>query len=348
MKPVVALLQRYPTLFALVSFAAGFGVGLWRERPIDTPLSLGLQALTLVVVFGLIVVELRVKFGGLVLSARFAKLWRFEELFAHFLLGGLLRGYAIFFLKSASGVGPVVFLGVLLLLLLSNELPALQNRGPAVRSLLATLALCCYLTFLVPTLVHRLGPEIFVLSLVCALGLLVAGHFLAGADVPSATRRRFYLWPALGTLVTYLVLYQLSLIPPVPLMLKKFMVGHALTKTSKDWLLDVDAGGTFIKGPQDKAVVAFKLVAPKFFEEDLQLVWQVRERDSWLQTDRIPVKIFGGRREGFRGSAEKSHIRPGQWRVILETSDQREISILYFTIREGNQGVTPVRGASVF
>ncbi|MFP5458708.1 MAG: DUF2914 domain-containing protein [Bacteriovoracia bacterium] len=348
MKPFVALLQRHPTLFALISFAAGFGLGLWRERPIDTPLSLSLQALTLVVIFGLIILELRVKFGGLVLSSRLLKLWRFEELFVHFLLGGLLRGYAIFFLKSASGVGPIIFLGVLLLILLSNELPALQNRGPAVRSLLATLALCCYLTFLVPTLVHRLGAEVFLVSLLCALGLLVAGHFLAGTQVPSVTRRRFYLWPALGTLVTYLVLYQFALIPPVPLMLKKFLVGHALTKSPKDWLLDVDTGDAFIQGPHDKAVVAFKLVAPKFFEEDLQLVWQVRSAQTWLETDRIPVKIFGGRREGFRGSAEKSQIRPGQWRVILETSDQREISVLNFTIIEGNPALTSPRSLSIF
>lgn len=348
MKPFAALLQRYPTLFALVSFAAGFGMGLWRERPIDTPLSLGLQALTLMVIFGFIIMELRVKFGGVVLSSRLAKLWRFEELFVHFLLGGLLRGYAIFFLKSASGVGPIIFLGVLLLLLLSNELPALQNRGPAVRSLLATLALCCYLTFLVPTLVHRLGAEIFLLSLLSALVFLIAGHFLAGARVPGPTRRRFYLWPALGTLVTYLVLYQFSLIPPVPLMLKKFMVGHALTKTSKDWLLDVDTGDAFIQDAQDKAVVAFKLVAPKFFEEDLQLAWQIRSAQTWVETDRIPVKIFGGRREGFRGSSEKTQIRPGQWRVILGTSDRREISVLYFTILKGSPTLTPPRIRSVF
>lgn len=349
MKPLLTFIQRHPTLLALISFAAGFAVSLWREKPIDTNTALALQALTLFIIFILIILELRFKFGSWVPSTRLQKFWRFQALFVHFLLGGLLRGYAIFFLKSAGSTAPLVFLAVLLLLLLCNEIPFVQTKGPLIRTILWTLSLCCFLTFLVPVILHRLGPEVFTLSLICAFIALLAGHFLIGERVPSLMRRKFYFWPALTTLLLYLALYHLAVIPPVPLMLNEFKIVHAVDKEKRDWYTTTKTPDKiphphlFFYAEGDKAMAIFKLVAPPFFEEDLQLRWQIQTERNWEDTDRILIKLQGGRREGFRGSTEKSNMREGHWRVILETLDGREISHLKFQVKATNNERSDIR-----
>jgi hypothetical protein len=338
MKLILTFIQRHPTLLALISFSAGFALSLWRAKPIDTAHALFLQLLTLFLIFILIILELRFKFGGWTPTSFLKKFWRFQELFVHFLLGGLLRGYAIFFLKSSGSTAPLVFLAVLLLLLVCNEIPIIQTKGPLIRTILWTLSLCCYLTFLVPVVLHRLGPEVFTLSLICAFLALLLGHFLIGVRVPSLIRRKFYFWPALATLLLYLSLYHLAVIPPVPLMLTEFKIVHAVEKEKKHWFTITKTPDrsshtqTFFYAEGDKAMAIFKLVAPPFFEEDLQLRWQIETNNHWEDTDRILIKLQGGRREGFRGSTEKSHMRPGKWRVSLETLDGREISHLKFTV----------------
>lgn len=347
MKPLLTFIQRHPTSLALISFAAGFAFSLWREKPIDTTSAIALQALTLFIIFMLIILELRFKFGGWTPSTRLQKLWRFQELFVHFLLGGLLRGYAIFFLKSSGTTAPLIFLAVLLLLLLCNEIPFVQTKGPLIRTLLWTLSLCCFLTFLVPVFLHRLGSEVFTLSLICAFLALLLGHFLIGKRVPSLIRRKFYFWPALTTLLLYLTLYHLAVIPPVPLMLTKFKIVHAVEKSKKDWFTrtyetSTMSKGDFLYAEGDKAMAIFKLVAPPFFEEDLVLIWQIKNQDKWEDTDRILIKLQGGRKEGFRGSTEKIHMRAGTWRVRLETIDGREISNLKFKVVEHSTEVSRV------
>lgn len=347
MKPLLAFIQRHPTLLALISFAAGFAFSLWREKPIDSQSALALQALTLFIIFILIILELRFKFGGWTPSSRLQKFWRFQELFVHFLLGGLLRGYAIFFLKSSGTTAPLIFLTVLLLLLLCNEIPFVQTKGPLIRTLLWTLSLCCYLTFLVPVFLHRLGPEVFTLSLICAFLALLIGHFLIGKRVPSLIRRKFYFWPALTTLLLYLALYHLAAIPPVPLMLTQFKIVHEVEKSKNDWFTlryqtPHQDKSDFLYAEGDKAMAIFKLVAPAFFEEDLVLIWQIKNQSKWEDTDRILIKLQGGRKEGFRGSTEKSHMRPGSWRVRLETVDGREISNLKFKVVEHSPAIERV------
>lgn len=342
MKNLFPFLQKHSTLMAVVSFAAGFGFSLWRERPIDTSVSLSFQALTLLLVFVIIVLEFRYKFGHWTPSSRLKNIWRFQELAIHFLLGGLLRGYAIFFLKSAGTTAPLIFFGVLLLLLLCNEIPFIQTKGPLIRTILWTLSFCCYLTFLIPVWLHRLGTEIFILSLICAFVAIAVGHFIIGSQVPSLIRRKFYFWPSLLTLLTYLALYQFAVIPPVPLMLTKFHVAHQVIKEKKDWLIvRQDSSSiteeTLLYAPGQKIMAVFKVVAPRFFEEMLLLKWQVWEKNQWHETDVISISLTGGRKEGFRGSAEKLHVRPGQWRLLLTTLENREIGRLKFNLVETSE-----------
>jgi hypothetical protein len=53
---------------------------------------------------------------------------------------------------------------------------------------------------------------------------------------------------------------------------------------------------------------------------------------GWTLQDSIPVRIVGGREQGFRGYGVKSNYRPGQWKVQVETTDGREIGRVYFDL----------------
>jgi hypothetical protein len=330
---------RFQIFFSLLSFVAGFGLSLWQQRPIDTDWALATQALTLLVLFGFILGELAWRGGAWTPSPRLANWWRWHELVQHFLLGGLLRSYAVFFIKSGGANGSLVFLVLLTLVLLANELPMVQNRGTLVRTILWALALSCFLTYLVPRLMHNLGPMIFTLSVgLAALLILIADAFMRPRVTPQI-RKNFFLWPGLATLTGYLLLYHLALIPPVPLMLARLDVVHIVQKGERDWLLfrapqekKFWSENPFPLRPGDKAVMAFKLVAPPLFVEELRVRWQWKTPQGWRETDAIAVKIQGGRKDGFRGTTEKSHLWPGDWRVLLETKAGREIGRLRFHV----------------
>ena len=42
--------------------------------------------------------------------------------------------------------------------------------------------------------------------------------------------------------------------------------------------------------------------------------------------------LVGGRVEGFRGFGTKSNYQPGDWKVQIETTDEREIGRVYFNL----------------
>jgi hypothetical protein len=45
-----------------------------------------------------------------------------------------------------------------------------------------------------------------------------------------------------------------------------------------------------------------------------------------------PIRITGGRAEGFRGYGFKTKYSPGEWKVQIETTDGREIGRVYFDV----------------
>jgi len=338
-KAIFRFIAHYQTFFALISFVGGFAFGVWREQPIDTDLSLLSQFCILVIVFLLIIKELSYRSHLWTPSTKLIPWWRFHELFSHFLLGGLLRGYTVFFIKSAGLNGSMIFLVLITLLILANELPFVQNRGTLVRTVLWSLALSCFVTYLIPKLMHRLDTTAFTFAILITLIVILLASWLIRKRVTRELLLSFFLWPSLATLMSYLTLYHLALIPPVPLMLARFEIAHRVQKEGKEWYLFQDdrfdkklwEPERFMYQPGDKVVAAFRLVAPAQFVEELVVRWEYKDKD-WSTTDMIPVKLIGGRKAGFRGSTEKNQIWPGEWRVRLETLSGREIGRLRFHI----------------
>lgn len=91
----------------------------------------------------------------------------------------------------------------------------------------------------------------------------------------------------------------------------------------------------FTARPGDKIHFFVAIFSPGRFADTIFVRWQFYDaKRGWQGSDRIPVAITGGRKEGFRGFTSKANFDygTGEWRVLVETNDAREIGRLYFDV----------------
>jgi hypothetical protein len=261
--------------------------------------------------------------------------WRNPAL--HFLLGSLLSSYTLFFFKSSSLLVSFAFLLVLVALLVANELPRFQRMGlPFKFGLLAI----CYLSFfayVTPTAIGSIGVFGFLLAVgIGALPLLALGLYLRA--------RREVLVPLGSVVLVFLVFYFFRVIPPVPLSIPFMGVYHGVERTAEGYTLlhERPAWRFWHNGDQrfraqggDRLFVYFRIFSPGRFADRVQMRWSWKDgKGGWALQDTIPIKIVGGREQGFRGYAFKTNYQPGEWKVQIETADGREIGRIYFDVEE--------------
>lgn len=271
----------------------------------------------------------------------------------HFMLGTLLNAYALFYFKSASGWSAALFVVVIAVLLIVNELPQFRRLGPVVLFALYSFCLTSYFAYLYPVLIGRMRSWMFLLAVVTSmvpLLLLSRMHFRATAD-----RRRVLLQalvPSLGVQAALVVLFLLRLLPPVPLSLMEIGIYHdvsrdpsgsyLLSRESPPWWRpwtrdDID----FRARAGDRVYCFFRVFAPARFEDQVRVRWSYREpARGWLPSDAVPIVVRGGRERGYAGYAYKQNWRAGEWRVAVETTDGREIGRRAFTVREDPDPLT--------
>jgi len=78
--------------------------------------------------------------------------------------------------------------------------------------------------------------------------------------------------------------------------------------------------------------VFFRIFSPTRFSDQVLMRWYHKEAHGWALQDSIPINIVGGRDEGFRGYGFKTRFQPGEWKVQVETTDEREIGRIYFEV----------------
>jgi hypothetical protein len=141
-------------------------------------------------------------------------------------------------------------------------------------------------------------------------------------------------------LVGFLAFYLVKLIPPVPLSIPFIGVYHSVEKTEEVYRLSHErpvwrfwqhGDQEFLAQPGDKVYVFFRVFSPTRFSDQVLMRWYWKER-GWTLQDSIPIKIVGGREQGFRGYGFKSKYQPGEWKVQIETTDGREIGRVYFNL----------------
>ncbi len=128
----------------------------------------------------------------------------------------------------------------------------------------------------------------------------------------------------------------------VPVAVKKIGVyygvekveGKYLGKHTRPWYKFWQKGSQdFLVRPGDKLTVMASIFSPSNFHDKVYLQWFHDDpRFGWKLEDSIPLSILGGRDEGFRGYGTKQFYSLGDWKVVVETSDGREVGRISFEV----------------
>jgi hypothetical protein len=335
---------------AVSFFVAGFLFDILTLGRVDSWLTIGQQAAYLLVITLVLVQMLLAEqkpAPDLATASRWAR-WYFEyrNPAIHFLLGALLSAYTLFFFKSSSILVSFGFMAVLVALLLANESARFKALGLGFKFALLGLCYLAFFAYVIPVLLGQTGLAVFLLSMAAGCVPLAAVAFLVVRE-----RKGRILVPLGSMLIVFLAFYLFRLIPPVPLSIPFMGVYHGVERTDSGYRLSHErpAWRIWHKGDQwfraqagDKVHVYFRIFSPSRFSDQVLMAWYRHEGGAggrgWVLQDTIPIKILGGRAEGFRGYGVKSNYQPGEWKVQVETTDAREIGRIYFSLEAAPPG----------
>lgn len=322
-------------MVSILVFGLGFIFDLLTLGRIDDLLNLIQQAIYLIFLGTLLLVEIKVKTGSLILKGRALKFWEYHDLIVHFLFGSLLSAYTIFYYTSASALTSFLFIMLLAGLMLANEIPRIQKFGLPVRVILYSICMLSYFAFFYPILIGHVGPVPFWLGFISSALVFALIWKMNFKGESSELLKRHVLIPAVSVHIVFLVGYYLSLIPPVPVAVKKIGIYYDVSKVEgqylgthqrSSWKIWQRGSQDFYARPGDKVTVLLSIFSPARFEDKVYLKWYFDDpKLGWQLADTIPLSILGGRDEGFRGFGSKQFYNLGDWRVIVETSDGREV-----------------------
>ncbi|RZA08659.1 MAG: DUF2914 domain-containing protein [Proteobacteria bacterium] len=352
-----AYYERHELKLSLAFFLGGFVFDVLTLSDIDDPYSIAQQFAYLLGI-GLILLydlvrgeEATLEFGPAVLK----RAWGYRRLGLHFLLGSLFSIYSLFFLKSASFFSSILFVGILLVIMVGNELEAVQKRGVDSKIALFVICLFCFFSMVFPVLLGHVGWVPFLLSMGATVGFVLAMYYGLKGRVGTIILNRRLLRPGLGMAGLFFVLYIFGFIPPVPLVAMKVGIYHQVEKKDGAYLLSHErpwwkfwqsGDQDFLAAPGDRVNFFVSVFSPARFDDQVYLVWSWKDpRMGWSGTDRIPMRVTGGRQGGYRGTATKANFTEGEWRISVETNDRREIGRLYFDV---TKATAPAAAERVF
>ena len=269
-----------------------------------------------------------------------------------FFLGTLLNVYTVFFFKSSSLLVSFSFMLVMIGLLFLNEFGPFKRTGVAFKFALLGLCGLSFCATVVPVLFGQVGTGIFLLSMAagCVPMLALAAWIRRWAPERYLAVRQQMLVPFGFVLILFLGAYLLKVIPPVPLsipfigvyhLVERTQSGYRLSNERPPWAFWRNGDQKFLAQPGDRVYVFFRIFSPANFADEVQMRWFRREAQGWTPQDTVPIKIVGGRAEGFRGYGFKAKYQPGAWKVQIETTDGREIGRVYFDVEAAIAAVNP-------
>jgi hypothetical protein len=344
--------ERNEPRIAVLFFVGGFLFDLAMFDRADSWLAIGQQALYLAIITA-ILTQMFFEHPAPPEPANLSALGRgyreYRSAIVNFFLGTLLNLYTIFFFKSSSLLVSFSFMFLLVFLLLLNEFNRFKWLGLSFK--FALLALCglSFCANVVPIFAGSIGLGVFLASMLAgSVPVILLGWWIhARAPEHFPRVRNQILTPSGLVLLCILVFYYFRLIPPVPLSIPFIGVYHAVERTPEGyrlsherpaWRFWQNGDQDFIARPDDKIYVFFRIFSPTRFSDQVQMRWYWKDNArGWVAQDAIPIRIVGGRAEGFRGYGVKSNYQPGDWKVQVETNDAREIGRVYFHLETAPQ-----------
>ena len=263
-----------------------------------------------------------------------------------FFFGGLLSTFLVFYFRSGSLRVSWPFFLILGAAFLANERLKQHYARLYFQLSLFFLSLFCFTIFILPVVLHAIGPFIFLLSGAVSLALLYLFlRFLRSvADENLATGRRRTLNTCIAAIfLTINVLYFLNLIPPLPLSLQDASVHHAITRNAEgNYAVQSEDPGllhffrlveTFHAMPGAPVYAYSAIFSPTSLNTKIVHEWQFYEpKRGWTTMSRVELPVRGGRGGGYRTYSVKTGITAGAWRVNVETPSGALLGRLRFNV----------------
>lgn len=261
---------------------------------------------------------------------------RFPYFLLQFLFGSLFSALFILYFKSSSHWLAWLMSLLLALLLVANEF--LESEYKRFTLSWALFGLCAMLlfNFALPFLLGSIHAVWFYLSTL--LGASLAFWLY------KKTPHHFGSIKPVGVIAALLMFaYMVDMIPPVPLVKRDVAMAYALNKVGADYQLTQQASPWWVLWRKDsdelvlvsgERVYCFSSVfAPPGLQTKLYHRWEHYDKhQGWQTQSRIGFTLSGGRYGGFRGYTYKQNLAEGDWRVSVETENEKTIAVHDFSI----------------
>lgn len=262
-----------------------------------------------------------------------------------FCFGNLYSALVICYFKSSGSIASFVIVLVLAALLVGNEF--LKEKYENFGICLAFLCLLgtMFFNFLIPHLVHGMGPFWFFLSIL--LSAIVCYLLWTKSSRDYSRQKRFLVAPVAICLVLFIA-YLANWIAPVPLVLKQQIVCKNFNRET--YSCDVDKldfwqrigfkGATIHKDEGDEVYFMSSVYAPAELKAPIEFRWYYKEpsTNKFKLTDKITssrMVVRGGRDAGYRSYSKKKNIPPGTYKVETAYKDGAVIGAKTFKVLEG-------------
>lgn len=262
-----------------------------------------------------------------------------------FFFGGLLSTFLVFYFRSGTLSLTWPFLLLLAIAFIANESLKKHYARVVFQISLLFLSLFSFAIFIVPILVHQIGPAIFVFSgllsiLILWLFLLIVRFF---ARETFARSKKPLIISVIAIFVVINILYFTNLIPPLPLSLQdggiyhslmRGSVGYTVTTEDQGWLGYFSTSEIFHEVPGDLVYAYSSVFSPALLNTSIIHEWQKYNSvtGKWVTFSKVPLTIVGGRDRGYETYSIQGNITPGEWRVNVTTTSGQIIGQLRFTV----------------
>lgn len=251
-----------------------------------------------------------------------------------FFLGNVFSALVVFYFISAGSFWGFAIVSALAAMLVANEFLERQYDKLTLSWAMLTVSGVMLLNFMLPHLFRSINPLWFYASTGIAVVL--------AALLDRLSLRKHRLWPTGAVALVLMSMHLLNLIPPVPLVGKRLVVGHDVRKVGSEYLVTFEPREPLYfwrrqvvhKAPGARVWCASSIFIPRGIETTVRHRWLRLEGGSWVSMSVVPFPIRGGRTDGYRGYSFKDNIPAGEWKVVVETLQGQTISSMRFRVEE--------------
>jgi len=262
-----------------------------------------------------------------------------------FCFGGLLSTFLVFYFRSGSLRTSWPFLLILAAAFLANESLRKHYKRLEFQASFFFLSLFSFAIFIVPVVLHVMGPLIFLLS--GALSIAMFWLFLRvlrrAAPQGFPRERKVLIASVAGIFLAINTMYFLNLIPPIPLSLRDAGVEHAISRNAQgNYVVESEAAGwlgyfklvdEFHCVPGAPVYAYTAVFSPTSLHTKIVHEWQTYyAQRGWITVSRVELPLSGGRGGGYRTFSVSRQIRAGAWRVNVETPGGALLGRLRFNV----------------